>query len=529
MSTSKVSILIEAVDKASQQLQNVGKSVKGLAGKLTKLGDVAKVAGGMLLRDLVHGATASFEESVKLGGQVDTLKASFDRLVAASGSTTLSLDTLRKATGGTVSDVDLLQSANQALLLGLPTEQLGDLYDAAIKLGHGMGIDAMAAVQSLTTGLGRQSKLVLDNLGVVFQASDAYDWYAQQLGKSSSELTENEKKLGWQKYAIMEITEKASTLGDVTSETQKSQERWGATIKNLQTSIGRMLGPLSAVTPALNTMMPLIGTLAGTMLPQLINMQNLSASSSKVMAAAQWLLNAAMSANPITLVVIAIAALAAGLIIAYKTCKPFRDAVNGIGKALSDFLKPAIDAVSDTFSWLWSNILSPFIKVLQRLWNIITDNPLLALISPITAIVYVIKHWQEILEALHKAWNIVVGAFETGIKAISDFLKPLTDTLGAIGNVIGGIASALFGSPRTIFEDAALGMKKLNAEMKKTNAIGNFAPAKTVAANPETGVVTQQITVYPTINIGNVSGNMDLERITDAVNRGIADALRRRM
>jgi hypothetical protein len=48
----------------------------------------------------------------------------------------------------------------------------------------------------------------------------------------------------------------------------------------------------------------------------------------KAWAAAQWLMNAALTANPIGLVVVAIATLVAGLIIAYKKSETFRNIVN---------------------------------------------------------------------------------------------------------------------------------------------------------------------------------------------------------
>jgi hypothetical protein len=50
----------------------------------------------------------------------------------------------------------------------------------------------------------------------------------------------------------------------------------------------------------------------------------------KLVAAGQWLLNAALSANPIGLVVVAIAALVAGLIIAYKRSATFRAIVQAL-------------------------------------------------------------------------------------------------------------------------------------------------------------------------------------------------------
>ncbi|MCG0619948.1 peptidase M23 [Lactiplantibacillus plantarum] len=62
--------------------------------------------------------------------------------------------------------------------------------------------------------------------------------------------------------------------------------------------------------------------------------QRLAAKASGEETAAQWLLNAAMSANPIGITVIAIAALTAGLVAAYKYIKPFRKWVNGIGTSM---------------------------------------------------------------------------------------------------------------------------------------------------------------------------------------------------
>ena len=62
--------------------------------------------------------------------------------------------------------------------------------------------------------------------------------------------------------------------------------------------------------------------------------QRLAAKASGEETAAQWLLNAAMDANPIGLAVVAFAALTAGIVLAYKYIKPFHNAVNGMGKSM---------------------------------------------------------------------------------------------------------------------------------------------------------------------------------------------------
>ncbi|MCG0908806.1 peptidase M23 [Lactiplantibacillus plantarum] len=66
----------------------------------------------------------------------------------------------------------------------------------------------------------------------------------------------------------------------------------------------------------------------------LITAQRLAAKASGEETAAQWLLNTAMDANPIGIVVVALGALTVGLVAAYKYIKPFRKWVNGIGTSM---------------------------------------------------------------------------------------------------------------------------------------------------------------------------------------------------
>jgi TP901 family phage tail tape measure protein len=73
----------------------------------------------------------------------------------------------------------------------------------------------------------------------------------------------------------------------------------------------------------------------------------------KAAAAAQWLFNAALDANPIGLVVIAIAALVAGVIYAYNHFKVFRDVVKGV----FDWLKGAVVTVIHFVGDHWKLIL----------------------------------------------------------------------------------------------------------------------------------------------------------------------------
>jgi len=73
----------------------------------------------------------------------------------------------------------------------------------------------------------------------------------------------------------------------------------------------------------------------------------LVAASTKIWAAGQWLLNAALTANPIGIVIVAIAALAAALVIAWKRSSTFRAIVKG-----------AFDGIKSAASGMWKGVKS---------------------------------------------------------------------------------------------------------------------------------------------------------------------------
>jgi hypothetical protein len=81
--------------------------------------------------------------------------------------------------------------------------------------------------------------------------------------------------------------------------------------------------------------------------------QTAAAAASKVLAAGQVVLNAVLAANPIGLVVVAIAAFVAGLVLAYNKSETFRTIVNG-----------ALDAVKGAFLALGGAALSVIDKLL---------------------------------------------------------------------------------------------------------------------------------------------------------------------
>ena len=132
-----------------------------------------------------------------------------------------------------------------------------------------------------------------------------------------------------------------------------AQDRLGVSVENLKESFGAGLLPAIAkvvgVAASFAQVLAEHKTLATALVAGLALLsaglvalsvaQKIAAVASAVFTAAQWALNVAMDANPIGLVVIAIAALVAGFVVAYKTSGTFRaivqDALGGVEKAAS--------------------------------------------------------------------------------------------------------------------------------------------------------------------------------------------------
>lgn len=90
-----------------------------------------------------------------------------------------------------------------------------------------------------------------------------------------------------------------------------------------------------------------------------------------IMTGVQWGLNAALNANPLGIVLIAITALTAGVVLAYKKSDTFRrivdNALRVVGNAATwlwkNIFRPYFTAMGKVITWLWRNIARPYLKL----------------------------------------------------------------------------------------------------------------------------------------------------------------------
>lgn len=187
------------------------------------------------------------EKMIEFAGKAADLKsvqAAFTQLAASQGKDAdAMLAKMRELSLGTISDLELMKKANQALLLGLPVDRFGEILAIARSSAKATGQSMEFMLESIVTGLGRGSKLMLDNLGIVFDVNKAYDEYAKSVGKTASQLTDAEKKQAFINKALAVGKQNSDAAGGGTEDLRDKMARLTVTIENLATRLAEKLLP----------------------------------------------------------------------------------------------------------------------------------------------------------------------------------------------------------------------------------------------------------------------------------------------
>lgn len=228
--------------------------------------------------------------------------------------------------------------------------------------------------------------------------------------------------------AARDVDASASKMGSVTDAADNmgsSATKAAGGLGDLSGALAEAPGPLGELGAGMGAAQPLIMGVAGatdlltlatnssivTTVRQKVA-QAASAVSTKALAAAskaytavQWALNAALNANPIGLVVIAVAALVAGVVLAYKKSETFRDVVNTAFGLAEKAVNKVVDVVGD-------------------------------LVDPI---VDVVKKVPDLSGAFSLAKTLIVGYFEAitlPIRTVLDLVEKVIDKIGDIKDLV---------------------------------------------------------------------------------------------
>ena len=160
--------LQQDIKDTKEELYSLGEVASGKGGGLFGEGGLTgmlQVAGGNMIskgiEKIVGGLTDAWTKSIELARAGEGVRIAFERLNQPG-----LLDKLKEATHGTVSEVELMKQAIKFENFKLPLEDLATYLAFAQQKAKDTGESVDYMVNSITTGLGRQSKQILDNLGI---------------------------------------------------------------------------------------------------------------------------------------------------------------------------------------------------------------------------------------------------------------------------------------------------------------------------------------------------------------------------
>lgn len=327
------------------------------------------------------------------------------------------------------------------------TEAAGNLTAVA-----GGGADQFKAVAMVLTQTAGAGKLTTENWNQLTDAIPGASGKLQEAMLKNGAYTGNFRD-AMEKGEITadEFNQAMMDLGmsDVAKEAATSTATFEGAFGNLKANVisgidgiidkigkGKITGAITKISDAVVSVFDIITKVIGFVVDH-INIFGPLAIALGAVTAATWLWNAALNANPISLIIIGIAALVAGILWLWDNCEGFRDIILGIW----DSIKGAWDAVLPYFQALWDGI--------KAIWDTI---------SP-----YLSAAWEVIKTIFFTYIGFIVSAFQTAwtvIKAVWDFVQPyfqaLWDGIKAVFSVVvevlGGFFSATWDAIKVIWD-----------------------------------------------------------------------------
>lgn len=394
----KADKLREALGDSEKQLAGFGKKLDDFGDKATDLGKkfttrlTLPIVGGL---GLATKAAAEDEEAqAKLaktlnntvGATANVVKGVEAQLAAFMKVSTFSDDDLRPAFANLVRSTKDVDEANKlmatamdiAAAKGLPLEQVS----MALAKAHDGNVGALGRLGIATKDTEGQTKSfeqVMRDANATFggSASDALDTTAGRSKALKRDLGEMTEEIG---SALIPIIEKLIPIVRAVADWFSGLSPTTQTLILVVAGLAAAIGPLVTIVGSLAT--------AFTFL----------------------------AANPIVLVIAGVAALAAGLVIAYQKSETFRDIVNGVFQAVAN-------AAGDMAGW----VLDAFDKFLGAIATTAEAAGHLPFIG---------DKFDGIAESIRNAQHDIQGWADTahkGINIVSEDLERARDALRGMG------------------------------------------------------------------------------------------------
>lgn len=373
----------ETRDKLASDTQKAGEQTEKTAKNTTEKVKAQFEAGSVAIGNIISGLVTKIasagkeliEQGVAYNAQIETYRTGLTNMLGDADKANTALENIKQDAARTPFDTDSLVKANQYLIgagenADYSRKTILALGDAVSATGGGSAeLERMAQNLQQVANVGKASSVDIKQFA--FAGINIYQVLADYTGKSIQDvqnmtisydlLTQSLQAAaeeGGRYYNSME-TQSETLKGSLSTLKDNASQLLGTVTEGLSSGLGEWMQGLNQIVIDLNEgiqngtinfegMFAALGAVAGA----LLTYKTYTTAST----VAQNLLNAAMNANPIGIVVSLLGALAGAFVTAYTTSETFRkwvsNAFQSVKTAAQKFISPAISLVKNLLSLL---------------------------------------------------------------------------------------------------------------------------------------------------------------------------------
>ena len=457
----------------SSQIGSIGASAEGMAQEMNtaaiSVGHLATqsgVAEPQMVSLINHISNATFpqSEAMQYVTVLDQLGVSSQNL----GNAATDMDRINDAFG--IGSDKVVSLTGNLYAMGVPADNLQSSYGALAYAQSNVagGVDQFSTTLQRLAPMFGEYGLNVDQAAVITAAASqkwgtgrrAMSNLSDALKTANGDTKALEQALGLQSGALDGASQMTSQYSDQVQQLANEEAEHKTFLDQINAAWEDASLLLSPVLEPLGSFMGLIGqvgsyavgingivTLAQSM-NKLRDAEILSTIATKASAAAQWLLNIAMDANPIMLVVLAIIALVAILGYLYFNNEQVRAAIDGLGQTFMWVGQIMYTSIINAVNWI--------IGALQNLWayvitlggllpeNVsITGNSIIDTILRVLAFILTlpmqigIVFVNIIAKTLGFGNNFVQNMIRAGSNAVTNFFSYITQIPGRLATELG--------------------------------------------------------------------------------------------
>jgi phage-related protein len=459
-------LAIKIISDATKAATGFDKTAKGVSSWEKGLGKAA-AASTAVLGGIVAVGKAAFDQASALqqaGGAVESVFGQqSDAVMGLAKAAAQSVGLSQSEYAGFASVL-----GSQLKNLGVAQEDLVGTTDSLITTGADLaatyGGTTTQAVEALSAAF-RGETDPIEKYGISIKQADVNAQLAKQ---GQDKLTGSARKSAeTQARMALIMQQSAAATGQFGRESETAagqQQRASAETKNALAELGSVLLPVISTAAklfgelarfigdnakAVQILVGVVAGLAGAILA--VNAavsvyraaQAAMAIATKVAAAAQWLLNIAMSANPIGIIIIAVIALVAGFILLYRKSETFRAGVQALGRIAVAVFNTVVNAVKVAVAWIGGKLTAAGNAVRAVLTS--AGLAILAAFQRVQAIVNRVgAAFRSAGAAGRAALAAVIGVIQRVIAVAAQLASILRGTVSAAFRAVVGVARSAF-------------------------------------------------------------------------------------